>query len=98
MPSRNLGSCGGSHFSQLPRQGVCEFSIVVPGVFLLLCLHNDDDHNNGMVTQQVRIQDFGQGASGVLTPVGGLSPKFAQNGGFPLKLPENCMILKKSWG
>ena len=25
------------------------------------------------------------------------SPKFAQNRGFPLKLPENCMILKKSW-
>ncbi len=27
-----------------------------------------------------------------------LSPKFAQNMGFPLKLPENCMILNKSWG
>ncbi len=26
-----------------------------------------------------------------------LSPKFAQNRGFPLKLPENCMIWKK-WG
>ena len=29
---------------------------------------------------------------------GPLSPKFAQNRGFPLKLPKNCMILKKSWG
>ncbi len=28
---------------------------------------------------------------------GALSSKFAQNRGFPLKLPENCMILKKSW-
>ena len=28
-----------------------------------------------------------------------LSPKFAQNRGFfPLKLPEKCMIFKKSWG
>ncbi len=27
---------------------------------------------------------------------GALSPQFAQNKGFPLKLPENCMILKKS--
>ena len=50
---------------------------------------------------QARIQDFGQGRpSGVLTQGGGvaLSPKFAQNRGFPLKLLENCMILKKSWG
>ena len=31
------------------------------------------------------------GASGVLT-------QFAQHWGFPLKLPENCMIKKKSWG
>ncbi len=37
------------------------------------------------------------GSSGVLTP-GGPSPKFAQNGGFPIKLPENCMILKKILG
>ncbi len=29
---------------------------------------------------------------------GGLSPKFAQNRGFPLQLPENCMILKKKLG
>ncbi len=29
-------------------------------------------------------------------PRGALSPKVAQNRGFPLKLPENCMILKKS--
>ncbi len=31
----------------------------------------------------------GGGSSGVLTP------KFAQNRGFALKLPENCMISKK---
>ena len=34
---------------------------------------------------QARIQDFGQGATGVLTPVGAPSPKFAQNRGFSLK-------------
>ena len=28
----------------------------------------------------------------------GLNPKFAQNRGFPLKLPENFMTLKTSWG
>ncbi len=27
-----------------------------------------------------------------------LSPRFAQNRGFPLKLPENCMILEKMLG
>ena len=31
-------------------------------------------------------------------PRGALTPKFAQNRGFPLKLPENCIILKKIWG
>ncbi len=31
-------------------------------------------------------QDFGQGGSGVLTPRGALSPNFAQNRGFPLKI------------
>ncbi len=37
--------------------------------------------------RQVRIQDFGQGGpSRVLTPRGDLSPKFAQNRGFPLKI------------
>ena len=36
------------------------------------------------------------GASGVLTPRGGLSPNLLKIGVFPLKLPENCM--KKSWG
>ncbi len=40
-----------------------------------------------------------RGPSVVLTPRGGaLSPKYARNKGFPLKLPENCMILKISWG
>ena len=29
---------------------------------------------------------------------GGSEPKFAQNRGFSFKLPENCMILKRSWG
>ena len=41
-----------------------------------------------------RIQDFGQGA-----PEGGaLSPQFAYSRFSPLKLPENCMILKKKLG
>ncbi len=35
---------------------------------------------------QARIQDFGQGPSGVLTPRGALSPKFAQNRGCSLKI------------
>ncbi len=40
-----------------------------------------------------------RGPSRVLTKGGGaLSPNIAQNRGFPLKFPENCMILKKSWG
>ena len=38
------------------------------------------------------------GPSRVLTLRGALSPKFAQNWVFPLKLPENCVILKISWG
>ncbi len=38
------------------------------------------------------------GPSGVLTPREAMSPKFTQNRVFPLKLPENCMILNKSWG
>ena len=41
---------------------------------------------------------WSRGANGFLTPGGGVNPKFAQNRGFPLKLPENFMILKnKSW-
>ncbi len=39
-----------------------------------------------------------RGPSRVLTPRGALSPKFAPNRGFSLKLPENYMILKKSCG
>ena len=40
-----------------------------------------------------------RGAQQSFGPKGGaLSPKFAQIGGFPLTLPENCMIFKKSWG
>ncbi len=39
------------------------------------------------------IQDFAQGDPEFCPPR--LSPKFAQNRGFPLKVPENCMILKK---
>ncbi len=41
-----------------------------------------------------------RGAQWSFDPKGGgaLSPKLLKIGGFPLKLPENCMILKKSWG
>ncbi len=45
--------------------------------------------------------DPGYGSGGQKSfdpPLGALSPKFAQNRGFPLKLPENCMIIKTSWG
>ncbi len=38
---------------------------------------------------QGRIREFGQG---------GPEPKICKKRGFPLKLPENCMILKKYWG
>ncbi len=47
------------------------------GRFLILC--------DFAVHCQGRIQDFCQGASRVLTP-GALTPKFAQNSGFPLKI------------
>ncbi len=47
---------------------------------------------------QARIQDFGQGASGVLTQRGGGPEPLLKIGIFPLKLPENCMILNKSGG
>ena len=43
---------------------------------------------------QARIQDLVRGAQQSFDPKGALSQKVAQNGGFPLKLPEN----KKSWG
>ncbi len=46
---------------------------------------------------QARIQDFGEGALPSFDAKEGLSPQFAQNRVFRLKLPENCMILKKSW-
>ena len=47
------------------------------------------------VEHQWRIQDFGQGGlSRVLTSEGGQEPKHLLNiTVFPLKLPENCMIL-----
>ena len=38
------------------------------------------------MTSQARIQDFGQGGQWSFDPKGGLSPKFAQNRGFPLKI------------
>ena len=38
------------------------------------------------------------GFSGVLTPRGGLSPKFAQNRDFPLKLPEKCTTFEEILG
>ncbi len=45
---------------------------------------------------QARIQDFGQGAQWSFDPKGG--GPWAQNRGLSQKkLPENCMILKKSW-
>ncbi len=44
---------------------------------------------------QARIRDFDQGGQRSFDPRGALSSKFSQNRGFPLKLPENCMILKK---
>ncbi len=51
------------------------------------------------IETQGRSQGFGQGGqqSFNLEPRGrgAPEPKFVQNMGFPLKLPENCMILKK---
>ncbi len=53
---------------------------------------------NGTPRTQGRIQDFGQGGPAEFLPKGGgLSPKFAQNRVFPLKLPENC-VKKNRWG
>ncbi len=40
---------------------------------------------------------FWWGAQRRFDPRGALSPQFAQNRGFPEKIPENCMILDKSW-
>ncbi len=52
------------------------------------------------LSTQQQIQDFGQGGSGVFTLTG--QGHWAQHlltiGFFRLKLPENCMILKKSLG
>ncbi len=50
-------------------------------------------------SMQERIQYFGQGAQRNFDPKGGgLSPKFAQNRGFLLNLPENCKNKKKNLG
>ena len=53
-------------------------------------LRNPKSHCSLSHNTQVQIQDFGQGAQWSFDPkgVGALSPKFAQNRGFPLKLPE----------
>ena len=41
---------------------------------------------------------FWSGGQQSFDPKGGPEPKIAKNRGFPSKLPENCMILEKSWG
>ena len=41
---------------------------------------------------------FGQGGLAEFGPQGGWAQNLLKIGGFPSKLPENCMILKKYWG
>ena len=41
---------------------------------------------------------FGSGGPAEFCPQGGSEPAICQNRGFPLKLRQNCMLLKKSWG
>ncbi len=47
---------------------------------------------------QGRIQDFGQGGSVDFERAGSWAQNSLKIRGFLLKLTENCMILKKSWG
>ena len=47
---------------------------------------------------QWQIQDFGQEDPAEFDPRGPWAQNVLKIEGFPLKLPENCMILKKSWG
>ena len=47
---------------------------------------------------QARIQDFGQGGPTEFGPQGPWAQNLLKIGVSPLKLPENCMIMKKSWG
>ena len=47
---------------------------------------------------QAPIQDFGRGGPGEFWPQGPWALNLLKIGFFPLKLPENCMNLKKSWG
>ncbi len=58
----------------------------------------DHDDNNIMRSNTGADPGFWSGGQWSFDQKGGLSPKFAQNRAFPLKLPKNCMILKKSWG
>ncbi len=64
----------------------------------------EDENNCGksLLFRQRRIQDFGQGALRAqwsFDPRGAWAQNFLKIGGFPLKLPENCMIWKKkTWG
>ena len=48
--------------------------------------------------EQAWIQDFGQGGQQSFDPKGALSPTFAHNRGFPLKMPQRCMIIKNLGG
>ncbi len=43
---------GGGHVCQLPRQRVCELNIgVLGGGVFLLCVYNENDNNDGTMTQ-----------------------------------------------
>ncbi len=58
--------------------------------FLVACCHA------WLGNLQVFLTSTCRGGSMIL--VRGAKRSFDPRGGFPLKLPENCMILKKSWG
>ena len=56
-------------------------------------MQRDDGRETALMLSTLVV--FIRERSRVLT--GPLSPKFAQNRNFSRKLPENCMILQKSW-
>ena len=60
--------------------------------------YSGNSHSHHPLSYQARMQDFGQDGPAEFWPKKGaaLSPKFAQNRDFPLKIA--CRILKKSWG
>ncbi len=62
------------------------------------CIRVCDDGINVRFYSGVDLGFWSGGPSRVLTPGYIASPKCAENRGFPWKLPENCMILTKSWG